>query len=75
MTITILTILHTVLNSSHFTSQHIYKLEWQPGARGYLHWYVDDEHVFGIQGSEVHKKTGAIIPVVSNCVYDVYGYV
>eukprot|EP01031_Cornospumella_fuschlensis_P026553 gene26553-32090_t len=54
---------NTFLNASHFTSQHVYKLEWQPGSHGYLHWYVDDQHVFGINGSDVHAKTGAVIPV------------
>lgn len=53
-----------MLNQSHFNSQHVYKIEWQPGLNGYLYWYLDNEIVFGIDGHGLHNLTGALIPVV-----------
>ena len=54
------------LNETHFSSQHVYKLEWQPGAEGYLYWYLDDELLLGIDGVSLHSLTDSLIPVVSN---------
>lgn len=56
---------NTFLNESHFSSQHIYRLEWQPGSSeggGYLEWYLDNEFIFGINGDSMAELTGAMIP-------------
>jgi len=52
---------NTNLRDEHFQSQHIYRLEWQPGAQGYLEWYLDDEFIMGIDADTL-KLTGAMIP-------------
>lgn len=53
------------LNSSHYTSQHKYRLEWEPpeedGSGGHIRWYTDDDLVYGVAGSILHK-TGTEIP-------------
>ena len=54
---------NTWLNASHFDSHHTYRLEWQPGAEGYLQWFLDGEFVFAIDGKSVAALTGAVIPV------------
>ena len=54
---------NTWLNESHFDSHHTYRLEWQPGAAGYLQWFLDGDFVFGIDGRSVAALTGALIPV------------
>ena len=64
---------NTVLNETHFETHHKYKLEWQPGSNGYLYWYLDDRIIFGIDGDEVFKINGAMIPMVS-CCYCCYCY-
>jgi len=56
---------NAAINSSHFNSFHTYKLEWQPGAQGYLDWYLDDEFLFGISASALEARTGALIPEVA----------
>eukprot|EP01038_Epipyxis_sp_PR26KG_P013556 gene13556-18192_t len=53
---------NSFLNESHFDSQHIYKLEWQPGINGYLYWYLDDELILGIEGKSLQDVTGSFIP-------------
>jgi beta-glucan synthesis-associated protein KRE6 len=49
------------LNSSHFSSPHIYRLEWEVPidnvTDGYLHWYLDGELVSSINGTGV-KNAG-----------------
>ena len=27
------------LQDTHFQSQHIYRVEWQPGDKGFIEWY------------------------------------
>jgi len=53
------------LNSSHYTSQHKYRLEWDPpeedGTGGWIRWYTDDQLVFGIPGSSL-QRSGTEIP-------------
>jgi beta-glucanase (GH16 family) len=38
------------LNESYFESPKRFRLEWQPGEDGYIHWYVDGEFRFGVEG-------------------------
>ncbi len=67
---------NTALNHTHFNSMHTYRLEWEPGdpdfnysndnsehssTNGYMRWYVDDEFIFGIDGSALNV-TGSMIP-------------
>lgn len=52
----------TKLSDSYFTTPHTYRLEWQPGRDGYLHWYLDSTFIFGIEEATLRKSTGAIIP-------------
>jgi beta-glucan synthesis-associated protein KRE6 len=53
------------LNSSHYTKQHVYRVEWEPpeedGSGGYIRWYTDDIFVYGISGSNLNI-TGSEIP-------------
>ena len=53
------------LNTSHYTNQHIYRVEWEPpdedGSGGYIRWYTDDVLLYGITGSNLHT-TGSEIP-------------
>lgn len=39
------------LTKSHFTKQHTFRLEWQPGKNGYLHWYMDGKFRYGVEQS------------------------
>lgn len=43
------------LNSTHYNSQHLYRVEWEPpaadGTGGYIKWFTDGELVFGLKGS------------------------
>jgi len=53
------------LNTSHYTNQHIYRVEWEPpaedGSGGYIRWYTDNVLLYGITGSNLHT-TGSEIP-------------
>ena len=53
------------LNTSHYTSHHMYRVEWEPAAEdgtgGYIRWYADDVLLFGVSGSNLHT-TGSEIP-------------
>jgi len=53
------------LNTSHYTRQHVYRVEWEPpeadGSGGYIHWYTDDVFVYGITGANLNI-TGTEIP-------------
>ena len=55
---------NTFLEETHFDNQHIYRLEWQPGATGYLNWYIDDNFLLGINGKSLQDLTGSFIPEV-----------
>jgi hypothetical protein len=37
------------LNESYWSKFHTFRCEWQPGPKGYLHWYVDNVFKFGIE--------------------------
>lgn len=50
------------LNESHFHEMHTFRLEWQPGPDGYLHWYMDDKFRFGIEQSSLEPE-GTQIPI------------
>lgn len=49
------------LTEDHFNNFHTFRLEWQPGEDGYIHWYLDDEFRFGVE-AEGLKKMDTIIP-------------
>jgi beta-glucan synthesis-associated protein KRE6 len=53
------------LNSSHYTRQHKYRVEWDPpeedGSGGHIRWYTDDVFVYGITGSNLNI-TGSEVP-------------
>eukprot|EP00536_Pseudo-nitzschia_multiseries_P015702 jgi/Psemu1/247059/estExt_Genewise1.C_9340014 len=53
------------LNSSHYTKQHTYRVEWEPpaadGSGGYIRWYTDDVFLYGISGASL-QTTGSEIP-------------
>lgn len=54
------------LQQSHFNSFHKYRLEWEPPSElhgdGYLHWYLDEDLVYAINGSSITDVTKAEIP-------------
>lgn len=37
------------LNDSYWKTMHTFRLEWVPGEKGYIHWYVDGKFRFGIE--------------------------
>lgn len=37
------------LDHSHFRDMHTFRIEWQPGEDGYVHWYSDSKFRFGIE--------------------------
>lgn len=39
------------LDKSFWEKMHRFRLEWQPGTDGYVHWYVDDEYMFGVEAA------------------------
>jgi beta-glucan synthesis-associated protein KRE6 len=53
------------LNDSHFKDSHVYRLEWDVPSNvshGYLHWFLDGELVYAIDGKGVvDADTGAEI--------------
>eukprot|EP00981_Chlorochromonas_danica_P009808 scaffold2831_cov249-Ochromonas_danica.AAC.9 len=49
------------LSAEHFTSQHIYRMEWQSGPDGYIAWYINNEFIFRI-GAPALELTGSILP-------------
>ncbi len=49
------------IDEDFFENFHKFRLEWQPGPNGYLHWYIDDEFKFGVE-AEGLKKMDSIIP-------------
>ncbi len=54
------------LAEKHFEGAHVYRLEWEPPSRkwrhGYLHWYLDGDLIFAINGSSITSVTHAEIP-------------
>jgi len=49
------------LNDSFWHGLHKVRLEWQPGEKGYVHWYVDDKFRFGVEQSGL-DEVGTKIP-------------
>mmetsp|Transcript_9358 Transcript_9358/g.27472 ORF Transcript_9358/g.27472 Transcript_9358/m.27472 type:complete len:599 (-) Transcript_9358:240-2036(-) len=49
------------VNTSHFDEQHVYRLEWMPGAEGHLRWYIDGEMMHSINGTGL-SMMGSVIP-------------
>lgn len=49
------------LTDDFWKNMHTFRLEWQPGADGYVHWYIDNAFRFGIEGEGL-KKMGTVIP-------------
>jgi len=45
------------LDKSHYSDQHIYRIEWEPpesdGTGGYIKWYNDNELVYGVLGDSL----------------------
>eukprot|EP00607_Mallomonas_marina_P008784 CAMPEP_0182419324 /NCGR_PEP_ID=MMETSP1167-20130531/3781_1 /TAXON_ID=2988 /ORGANISM="Mallomonas Sp, Strain CCMP3275" /LENGTH=541 /DNA_ID=CAMNT_0024594167 /DNA_START=220 /DNA_END=1845 /DNA_ORIENTATION=+ len=37
------------LDESFWDEMHTFRLEWQPGDDGYVHWYVDGDYKFGVE--------------------------
>lgn len=37
------------LDDTHFRDMHTFRIEWQPGEGGYVHWYSDSKFRFGIE--------------------------
>lgn len=48
------------IGKEHFSAMHRYRLEWQPGATGYVRWYVDGEFSFGIDAAGLEEQGSAI---------------
>ena len=71
---------NTILDNKYFMEPHIYRLEWQPGPNGYLHWYLDSIYIFGIEAEALKAATGAIIPeepsylILNTAVSHVWGF-
>lgn len=54
---------NTGLKETHFTSMHIYKLDWEPPSdsyEGHMRWYVDDEFIYGIEGSALNITNSTV---------------
>ena len=49
------------LDKSFWEEMHRFRLEWQPGENGYVHWYIDDVFKYGVE-AEGLKITNAQIP-------------
>lgn len=49
------------LNDSYWNSMHKFRLEWQPGEKGYVRWYIDGEFKFGIDAPSLEAE-GTEIP-------------
>lgn len=45
------------LNTTHYSMQHTYRVEWEPpahdGSGGYIKWFTDGELIYGLQGSSL----------------------
>lgn len=56
------------INKEYFEKMHTFRLEWETGKNGYLHWYVDNKFRFGIEqsgleefGTEIPKEPSYVI--------------
>jgi hypothetical protein len=48
------------LQKDHWDHFHTYRLEWQPGKDGYIHWYMDDKFRFGIEAAGLKEEHSQI---------------
>lgn len=48
------------LAPSFWERMHKFRLEWQPGPKGYVRWYIDGEFKFGIEGQGLEKENSKI---------------
>ncbi len=44
------------MGEDHFANFHTFRLEWQPGESGYIHWYMDDEFKYGIEAAGLAEQ-------------------
>jgi hypothetical protein len=51
--------LRSELNKSYWESQHVFRLEWQPGE--YIDWYVDGHFVYSIPQESLLNVTGSLL--------------
>jgi hypothetical protein len=54
---------NVLVNDSHFSKQHLYRVEWEPPndrGEGYLRWYVNGKLVTGIRGESLRLSRTAI---------------
>ena len=54
--------LESRLNRTHFESAHVYRVEWEPGPKGFIDFWVDDTFIFGIDAVSLRNRTGSMIP-------------
>eukprot|EP01036_Dinobryon_divergens_P025520 gene25520-34076_t len=43
------------LTETNFKKMHTFRLEWQPGKDGYIHWYMDGKFRFGIEQAGLNE--------------------
>ena len=43
----------TTIDENYFKTFKKFRLEWQPGPEGYVHWYIDGIYRFGIEASSL----------------------
>lgn len=48
------------LAHSFWRRMHTFRLEWQPGPDGYVHWYIDGQFKFGIENEGLKKENSSI---------------
>ena len=48
------------LDKSFWEKMHTFRLEWQPGANGYVRWYVDNDFKFGVDGDGLKLMSSEI---------------
>lgn len=48
------------IDESYFSTTKTFRLEWQPGENGYIHWYVDNKLRFGVEQSSLSLEHSQI---------------
>lgn len=43
----------TTIDETYFKTFKKFRLEWQPGPEGYVHWYIDGIYRFGIEANSL----------------------
>lgn len=56
------------IKKSFWEGMHTFRLEWQPGPKGYLHWYIDGVYKYGVEqegldfmGTDIPNEPSSII--------------